>query len=126
MVLLFLFLSEWIRFSCSVEHYSSHNSRLGGWGWAVVIMISHVTFITVADKVSPRLGLEGLVMFKKDTHTFDAENYTITLPNSKTGKEVVIGVFDKVVVEVSIEKDVNTQRGKVKMVLVEPVLSEGI
>jgi exosome complex exonuclease DIS3/RRP44 len=61
-------------------------------------------------------------MFKKDTHTFDPENYTITLPHGNG--EVTVGVFDKVVVEVSIEKDVNTQRGKVKMVLVEPVRSE--
>jgi exosome complex exonuclease DIS3/RRP44 len=65
-------------------------------------------------------------MFKKDTHVFDAENYTITLPRAGGKGEVVVGVFDKVKVEVSIEKDVNTQRGKVKMVLVEPVHSEGI
>lgn len=72
-----------------------------------------------------RLGLEGLITFKKDTHEFDAENYTITIPASQ-GKNAVVGVFDKVVVEVGIEKDQNTQRGKVRMVLVEPVSSVGL
>lgn len=71
-----------------------------------------------------RLGLEGLITFKKDTHSFDAENYTISLPSAKG--EVTVGVFDKVTVEVGIEKDPNTQRGKVVMRLVEPVNSEGL
>jgi len=72
-----------------------------------------------------RLGLEGLITFKKDTHDFDAENYTIIIPTAE-GKSAVVGVFDKVIVEVGIEKDQNTQRGKVRMVLVEPVSSEGL
>lgn len=38
----------------------------------------------------------------------------------------MIGVFDRIVVDVSIEKDKNTQRGKVKMVMVEPVSSDGL
>ena len=62
-----------------------------------------------------RLGLEGLITFTKDTHAFDPG-----------GGEAMIGVFDKIVVEVSIEKDRNTQRGKVKMIMVEPVSSEGL
>ena len=75
-----------------------------------------------------RLGLEGLITFKKDTHEFDAENYIITIPQQgdRGGGEAIVGVFDKVTVEVGIEKDKNTQRGKVKMVLVEPVSSVGL
>lgn len=42
------------------------------------------------------------------------------------GSKDVVGVFDKVIVEVGIEKDKNTQRGKVKMVLREPVSSTGL
>ncbi|KAK1926504.1 hypothetical protein DB88DRAFT_450259, partial [Papiliotrema laurentii] len=69
-----------------------------------------------------RLGLEGLITFKNDTHEFDAENYTITVP-TPGGSKAVIGVFDKVTVEVGIKKDENTQRGIVKMSLVEPISS---
>jgi exosome complex exonuclease DIS3/RRP44 len=69
-----------------------------------------------------RLGLEGLITFKKDTHDFDPEEYTISVPTPK-GSKAVIGVFDKVTVDVGIEKDPNTQRGKVVMRLVEPVSS---
>ncbi|WVR04559.1 hypothetical protein IAU60_001566 [Kwoniella sp. DSM 27419] len=72
-----------------------------------------------------KLGLEGLITFSKDTHDFDAENYTINVPNGKGGM-VGISVFDKITVDISIEKDPNTQRGKVKMVMVSPVSSEGL
>jgi exosome complex exonuclease DIS3/RRP44 len=71
-----------------------------------------------------RLGLEGLITFKKDTHNFDPDKYTITVPSP--GGEQEIGVFDRVTVDVSIEKDRNTQRGKVKMVMVQPVNSEAL
>jgi exosome complex exonuclease DIS3/RRP44 len=91
------------------------------------------------------LGIEGVVMFKKD-YEFDAENYCITLPavdsapavSSKAkGKESVkskakesvkvegkvakISVFDKVRVRIKVETDKNTQRGKVVMELVDIV-----
>ncbi|KLO07368.1 RNB-domain-containing protein [Schizopora paradoxa] len=66
-----------------------------------------------------KLGLEGLVLFKREIK-FDAENYTVTVPQPK-GKEVTVAVFDKVTVRITVEKDRNTQRGVVKMVLVEPV-----
>ncbi len=69
-----------------------------------------------------RLGLEGLITFTKDTHEFDAENYRMSIPG-KNGKPVIISVFDKIVVDVSIEQDKNTQRGKVKMTMVQPVSS---
>ncbi|WRT64860.1 uncharacterized protein IL334_001796 [Kwoniella shivajii] len=72
-----------------------------------------------------KLGLEGLITFKKDTHTFDSENYTINVPKP-SGGEVGISVFDKITVDISIEKDPNTQRGKVKMVMVGPVNSENL
>lgn len=73
-----------------------------------------------------RLGIEGLVMFKRDTQ-FDAENYTITIPSSTTElKDVNVSVFDKVVVDIEVEKDKNTQRGRVKMTLVSPVDSRAL
>ena len=67
----------------------------------------------------PRLGIEGLVIFKHDIQ-FDAENYMITV-NGTT-----IAVFDKVTVRIEIEKDKNTQRGKVKMILVNPIDSRDL
>lgn len=70
-----------------------------------------------------RLGIEGLVMFKRDIK-FDAENYTITVPGPSG--EVSISVFDKVSVKIEVEKDKNTQRGKVKMSLISPVDSSGL
>ncbi|KAF8839454.1 RNB-domain-containing protein [Paxillus ammoniavirescens] len=65
-----------------------------------------------------QLGLEGLVTFKRDVQ-FDADNYTLTVP-SDSG-DVTISVFDKVKVRIDVEKDRNTQRGRVKMSLVSPV-----
>jgi exosome complex exonuclease DIS3/RRP44 len=65
------------------------------------------------------LGIEGLVMFKKDMQ-FDADNYTITVG------ETTIAVFDKVTVRVEVEKDKNTQRGRVKMTLVHPIDSRAL
>ncbi|EIW68849.1 hypothetical protein TREMEDRAFT_63316 [Tremella mesenterica DSM 1558] len=75
------------------------------------------------------LGLEGLITLDKDTHTFNPEEYSLSFPSSsQTGQmsEIEVAVFDKVVVDVGIEKDVNTQRGKVKMVLVKPISSIGL
>ncbi|KAG5336916.1 hypothetical protein C0989_011535 [Termitomyces sp. Mn162] len=73
-----------------------------------------------------KLGIEGLVLFKREIR-FDADNYTITVPSSIPGtSEVTISVFDKVTVNIEVEKDKNTQRGKVKMTLVEPVDSLSI
>ena len=58
----------------------------------------------------------------KNEIQFDAENYLIKIPATEAGKEdVSIAVFDKVTVQIEVEKDKNTQRGKVKMTLVEPV-----
>ncbi|EJU00604.1 RNB-domain-containing protein [Dacryopinax primogenitus] len=57
-----------------------------------------------------KLGLEGLVTFKREIN-FDPELYSVKVP-SATG-EVTLSVFDEVDVEISIEKDVNTQRGRV-------------
>lgn len=64
-------------------------------------------------------------MFKRDTQ-FDPDNYTITVPASKGSRDVTISVFDKVVVNIEVEKDRNTQRGKVKMSLIEPVDSRAL
>ncbi|KAI0262886.1 hypothetical protein BC834DRAFT_889464 [Gloeopeniophorella convolvens] len=67
------------------------------------------------------LGIEGLVIFKRETK-FDADNYTFTIPSAgPRGKDVTIAVFDKVTVNIDVEKDKNTQRGKVKMTLVKPI-----
>lgn len=62
-----------------------------------------------------------MVTFKKEIK-FDPENFTITVPGLQ-GKSVTIGVFDKVTVNITVEKDKNTQRGKVKMHLLKPVQS---
>lgn len=70
--------------------------------------------------------MEGLITFNRETHEFDPENYTISVPRKNGNGRAVIGVFDKIVVDVSIEKDRNTQRGKVRMVMIEPVSSEGL
>lgn len=84
--------------------------------------------MAITDKraVTYRLGIEGLVMFKRETQ-FDADNYTITVPSSEAGgKDVEIAVFDKVTVAIEVEKDKNTQRGRVKMTLVTPVDSSAL
>ena len=49
-----------------------------------------------------RFGLEGLVTFKRDLE-YDAESYEVTAANAD-GNKVTIGVFDKVEVEISVEK----------------------
>lgn len=73
-----------------------------------------------------RLGLEGLVTFKRDVQ-FDADNYTVVVPNGAGDAEpVAISVFDKVKVRIEVEKDRNTQRGRVRMTLVSPVDSKGL
>ncbi|KAH9927369.1 RNB-domain-containing protein [Amylocystis lapponica] len=72
-----------------------------------------------------KLGLEGLVMFKRETQ-FDAENYTITVPSAASGEDVTIAVFDKVTVNIEVEKDKNTQRGRVKMTLISPIDSRAL
>ncbi|KAI0076851.1 RNB-domain-containing protein [Panus rudis PR-1116 ss-1] len=75
-----------------------------------------------------KLGIEGLIMFKRETQ-FDAENYTITVPTKDSNGEsttTTISVFDKVTVQIAVEKDPNTQRGKVKMTLVRPINSAGL
>jgi len=70
-----------------------------------------------------RLGLEGLITFSKDSHDHDAEQYRLAVPNPE-GEKVDISVFDTVVVDISLEKDKQTQRSKVKMTLVSPANSE--
>lgn len=64
------------------------------------------------------------MLFKRETK-FDADNYTITVPTASQG-DVTISVFDKVVVNITVEKDKNTQRGSVKMTLVNPIDSSGM
>ncbi len=70
-----------------------------------------------------RLGIEGLVMFKKDM-VFDPDAYTVTLPAPQG--PVSVAVFDKVRVNITVETDKNTQRGKVHMTLASPVDSRNI
>ncbi|KAK0537647.1 exosome catalytic subunit dis3 [Tilletia horrida] len=66
-----------------------------------------------------KYGLEGLITFKQECQ-LDAENYQVTLPISATGtsEPVTLGVFDKCTVDIGVEKDKNTLRGKTKMALV--------
>lgn len=67
-----------------------------------------------------RLGIEGLVTFKRENE-FDPEAYTVALPSHNGGDKVILAVFDKVTVHITVEQDKNTQRGKVKMTLASPV-----
>ncbi|KAK7690492.1 hypothetical protein QCA50_005590 [Cerrena zonata] len=87
-----------------------------------MISIPHLS-PPLSDHISHRLGIEGLVMFKRDTQ-FDADNYTITVPSSNG--DATIAVFDKVTVRIAVERDANTQRGKVKMTLVSPIDSSSL
>ncbi|KAJ7151585.1 hypothetical protein C8R46DRAFT_1166474 [Mycena filopes] len=77
-----------------------------------------------------KLGIEGLVMFKRDLTEFNADNYVVTIPGSSTAvsgnDDVTISVFDKVVVNIEVEKDKNTGKGKVKMTLVHPIDSRAL
>ena len=57
-----------------------------------------------------RLGLQGLVTFKRDVQ-FDADNYTVVVPLS-AGGAAPISVFDKVKVRIEVKKNKNTQRGR--------------
>jgi len=61
------------------------------------------------------LGLEGLIIFEGEVK-FDADSYTVVVPRPEG--EVSLSVFDQTKVEISVDKDRNTQRGKVKMALV--------
>lgn len=70
------------------------------------------------------LGIEGLVTFKHE-NKYDPNLYTVSLPDG-TGKDVTIAVFDKVRVRIEVEKDRNTQRGKVKMILASPIDSTNL
>lgn len=74
-----------------------------------VIVLNHLVY---------RLGIEGLIMFKGEPK-YDAENYTLTI-SSPDNEGVTIAVFDKVTVQIEVEKDKNTQRGKVRMTLIDP------
>jgi exosome complex exonuclease DIS3/RRP44 len=83
-------------------------------------------YLTRISTLSYRLGIEGLVTFKREIR-FDADNYTLTIGSSEPGgKDVEIAVFDKVTVSIEVEKDKNTQRGKVKMSLVKPIDSRNM
>jgi len=68
-----------------------------------------------------KLGIEGLITFKGEPK-YDAENYTLAVP-SPDNEDVIIAVFDKVTVQIEVEKDKNTQRGKVKMTLIYPLVA---
>ena len=66
-------------------------------------------------------------MFKKENDLkFDPENYTISVPSPNPPRMASIAVFDKVRVKVTVEKDKNTQRGVVKMTLIDPVDSTNL
>ncbi|CAE6442699.1 unnamed protein product [Rhizoctonia solani] len=70
-----------------------------------------------------KLGIEGLVTFKNEQE-FDPESYSLTLPSpSGTAK---VAVFDRVRVQIRVEQDKNTLRGKVKMSLISPIDSTGL
>lgn len=62
-------------------------------------------------------------MFKQDME-FDSDAYTVTLPAPQG--LVSVAVFDKVRVNITVETDKNTQRGKVHMTLTSPVDSRNL
>lgn len=72
----------------------------------------------------PSLGLEGIITFKKPI-TFVAEEYKITVEDSQS-KLHTISLFDLVDVEIFVDNDKNTQRGKVKMILKAPLDSANL
>lgn len=64
-------------------------------------------------------GLEGVITFPGECQ-FDPDSYQVTIPASlsELGRDVTLGIFDRCTVEIGIEKDRNTKRGRTKMVLV--------
>lgn len=72
-----------------------------------------------------KLGIEGLVTFKRDIQ-FDPEAYTITVPSPSSSGSTTIAVFDKVTVDIEVEKDKNTQRGRVRMTLLSRIDSRSL
>ena len=66
-----------------------------------------------------KYGLEGLITFKQDCE-FDADTYQVTVPAQVSGlsRDVTLGIFDRCQVEIGVEKDRSTKRGRVKMALV--------
>lgn len=64
-------------------------------------------------------GLEGLVTFPQDC-AFDADTYQVTVPAHVSGlaRDVTLGIFDRCKVEIGVQKDRNTKRGRTKMALV--------
>ncbi|KAG9315316.1 hypothetical protein JVU11DRAFT_4455 [Chiua virens] len=76
-----------------------------------------------------QLGLEGLVTFKRDCPVRCGELHRHGTERGwslRTPAPVAISVFDKVKVRIAVEKDKNTQRGRVKMTLMSPVDSRGL
>ena len=66
-----------------------------------------------------KYGLEGVITFPGECQ-FDPDQYQVTIPASlsQLGRDVTLGIFDRCTVEIGIEKDRNTKRGRTKMVLV--------
>ena len=71
------------------------------------------------SNISISLGLEGLITFKRENR-YEPETYQVLVPvnpSEPDGECVKIGVFDKVTVEISIEKVCrccNASRGRLK------------
>ena len=66
-----------------------------------------------------KYGLEGVITFPGECQ-FDPDEYQVTIPASlsQLDRDVTLGIFDRCTVEIGIEKDRNTKRGRTKMVLV--------
>ena len=64
-------------------------------------------------------GLEGLITFKGECQ-YDPDKYEVTIPASLSSldHDVTLGIFDRCTVEIGVEKDKSTKRGRVKMALV--------
>ena len=65
-----------------------------------------------------RLGIEGLITFKEEIE-FDQQMYQVTIPPhlNAANKHITLGIFDKCQVQIGVEKDKNTKRGKTVMKL---------
>lgn len=77
-------------FSCHSEWFS--------WGYRGVLQADEKVGL---GSLCHRFGLEGLVTFKRENE-YDAETYEIMIPAEP--EPVTIGVFDKVLVEITVEK----------------------
>ncbi|WFD30359.1 exosome catalytic subunit dis3 [Malassezia sp. CBS 17886] len=75
-----------------------------------------------ADAYIVRTFRNGVAVYVSEYDcVFDPETYQVTVPASVSGlpQDVTVGIFDRCRVEIGVEKDRNTKRGRVKMALIQ-------